>query len=101
MSDILFHLKKVSFCLGCILKKYRWVVHSKLYCSILEFKKEKAIEVFLVNRNKLRGKTSKVLFANLSLFYTGLKFQHAFVGKVQNTKSWCVVQREAHTACMS
>lgn len=51
--------------------------------------------------NKLRGKTSEVLFANLSLFYTGLKFQYAFVCKIKNIKGLSVVQREADAACMS
>lgn len=57
--------------------------------------------MFLVNTNKLRGETSKVLFANLSPFYTGFKFQHTFVCKIKNIEDLSVVQREADTVCMS
>lgn len=55
--------------------------------------------MFLVNRNKLRGKTSKVLLANLSPFYTGLKFQQTFICKVKNIKG-LVCGTERRSCCM-
>lgn len=51
--------------------------------------------------SKLRGETSKVLFAILPPFYTGLKFQHASVCKIKNIKDLSVIEREADTACES